>query len=198
MTYHSCRQEYFPNLRPPFESHVKEPQVLTMPGLSISRSDLMQRAIVSLATFAALAVLGLVLAYWSWLWFIAPVPEPRSRLVPEWDRNLVAARDLFGTIQPEQNVVVPTAGIGIKLLGVVAASGGRGGYAVMLLDAGQIVAVLEGEDIAPGVRLAEVQPNHVVLDRNGLNETLALPVTDLSTTAPISVESDSRAETLTH
>jgi general secretion pathway protein C len=198
MTYHSCHQEYFPNLRPPFESHVKEPQVLTMPGLSISRSDLMQRAVVSLATFAALAVLGLVLAYWSWLWSLAPVPEPRSRLVPEWDRNLVAARDLFGTIQPEQNVVAPAAGIEIKLLGVVAASAGRGGYAVMLLDAGQIVAVLEGEDIASGVRLVEVQPNQVVLDRNGLNETLALPVADLSKTSPISVESDSRIETLAH
>lgn len=158
----------------------------------------MQRAIVSLATFAALAVLGLVLAYWSWLWFIAPVPEPRSRLVPEWDKNLVAAHDLFGTIQPEQNLVVPAAGIGIKLLGVVAASGGRGGYAVILLDAGQIVAVLEGEDIAPGVRLAEVQPNQVVLERNGLNEALALPVAALSTTVPISVESDSRAEAPPH
>lgn len=62
----------------------------------------------------------------------------------------------------------------ISLLGVVAASGNRLGYAVLRLDAKQTIAVHEGRDIEPGVRLAEVHARSVVLDRNGVHETVAL------------------------
>jgi len=57
---------------------------------------------------------------------------------------------------------------------VVAASGNRSGYAVLRLDAKQTIAVHEGKDIEPGVRLAEVHARSVVLERNGVRETLAL------------------------
>jgi len=43
------------------------------------------------------------------------------------------------------------------------------------LDGKQIVATREGEEIASGIRLAEVATDHVVLDRNGVRETLAWP-----------------------
>jgi general secretion pathway protein C len=35
--------------------------------------------------------------------------------------------------------------------------------------------VREGQDIAPGIRLAEVRPDHVILERNGIREMLAWP-----------------------
>jgi general secretion pathway protein C len=46
---------------------------------------------------------------------------------------------------------------------------------VLRLDAKKTVAVLKGEDVEPGLRLAEVHVDHVVLERNGARETLAWP-----------------------
>jgi general secretion pathway protein C len=61
------------------------------------------------------------------------------------------------------------------LMGVVAASGERPGHAVLRLDAKRTVAVLQGAEVEPGTRLAEVHANFVVLERNGMRETLAWP-----------------------
>ncbi len=63
----------------------------------------------------------------------------------------------------------------IRLLGIVAASGGRPGHALLRLDAKKTVAVLQGADVEPGLRLMEVHADHVVLERNGARETLAWP-----------------------
>jgi general secretion pathway protein C len=60
-------------------------------------------------------------------------------------------------------------------MGVVAASGSRPGNAILRLDSKKTVAVLQGEDVEPGLRLAEVHVDHIVLDRNGVLETLAWP-----------------------
>jgi general secretion pathway protein C len=63
----------------------------------------------------------------------------------------------------------------IRLMGVVAAAGEQRGQAVLQLDGKQSVAVLQGEEVAPGLRLAEVHVDHVVLERNGVREALAWP-----------------------
>lgn len=144
-----------------------------MQGLPLNRANLVQAAVLSLLTLAALAALGSVLAYWTWAWF-APRAEPRAEAGALQSGGVASASSLFGTLPRNQNKVAPT-GIAIRLLGVVAASGGRRGYAVVQLDAKQIVAVQEGQDVAPGVRLAEVFADHVMLDRGGLSETLAWP-----------------------
>ncbi len=147
-----------------------------MQALSPERSSFAQAAVVSLVTFAALAVLGLVLAYWTWAW-LAPRPEPRAQSAVTGGRVEVAY-DLFGGSRRDNagnrtsNV---TTGIAVGLLGVVAASGSQPGYAVLRLDAKQTVAVREGGEIESGVRLAEVHADHVVLERNGARETLAWP-----------------------
>ena len=95
----------------------------------------------SAANFAALALLAVVLAYWSWVW-LAPAAAASSA---------------------------------VRLLGVVAASGDRLGHAVLRLDAKSTVAVLQGEDVEPGLRLVEVHPDHIVLERNGARESVAWP-----------------------
>lgn len=125
-------------------------------------------------TLVAVALLGAVLAYWTWVWF-APRAVPRLETSAVQSGSVAAAGAIFGSVPRAQAAAAPT-GIAIKLLGVVAASGGRRGYAVVQLEAKQILAVHEGEDIAPGIRLAEVHPDHVILERNGLRETLAWPV----------------------
>lgn len=139
----------------------------------LGRPGLAQTALVSLLTLAALGLFSLVLAYWTWVWF-APRVEPRAEPVAAETGNLASAGRMFGRVERTQNIAAPT-GIAIKLLGVVAASRGRRGYAVVQLDAKQILAMHEGGDLAPGVRLAEVHPDHVILERGGVREALAWP-----------------------
>ena len=144
-----------------------------MAELPLGRSSLTQSAVVSLLTLAAVALFGLVLAYWTWIWF-APRVEPRAEAAVVGTGSLASAGLVFGRVERSRNTAAPT-GIAIKLLGVVAASGGRRGYAVVQLEAKQILAVHEGEDVAPGLRLAEVHPDHVILERGGVRETLTWP-----------------------
>ena len=143
-----------------------------MQALLFGRSGLAQTLLVSLLTLVAVALLGAVLAYWTWAWF-APRAEPRAQATAAQGGSVASAGAIFGTV-PRTQVAAPT-GIAIRLLGVVAASGGRRGYAVVQLEAKQILAVHEGEDVAPGIRLAEVHPEQVILERNGVRETLAWP-----------------------
>lgn len=143
-----------------------------MGGISLQRSHFAQSALVSAVTLAALMLLCAVLAYWTWAW-LAPRPAPRARAV-EAPPRVEAAYGLFGGAQRSRNAAAPT-GPAIRLLGVAATSGGKSGYAVVQLDANKIVAAREGTDIAPGIRLAQVQAGQIVLERNGVRETLALP-----------------------
>ncbi len=138
---------------------------------SLERSSRAERAVVSLMTLAALGLLGWVLAYWTWAW-LAPRPEPRA--YAETGGRAASASALFGSAQRDPNRAAPT-GMAIRLLGVVAASPGRRGYAVVEMEPRQIIAAGEGQDIGPGLRLVEVHADRVILERNGKRETLAWP-----------------------
>jgi len=155
------------------------PQSLNMRQLLLDRSTIAQSAVVTLATVAALALLGLVAAYWTWVWF-APLAESRAPNAADTGAAAASAGALFGSAQPDQGGSVPT-GIAIRLLGIVAATEGRSGYAVVQLEAKEILAVREGEDVAPGILLAEVGIDHVVLERGGIRETLAWPQKNTAT-----------------
>jgi len=144
-----------------------------MRQLLLDRSNIAQTAVVTLATIAALALLGLVAAYWTWVW-LAPLPEPRAPTAADTGTAPASAGALFGSMRRDPDSPVPT-GIAIRLLGIVAATGGRRGYAVVQLEAKEILAVREGEDVAPGIRLAEVGTDHVILERLGIREILAWP-----------------------
>ena len=127
----------------------------------------------SLATLSALALLGVVLAYWSWAW-LAPAPAPRAPAAVEAAGRASSAGGLFGNAKQGPGAAA-AASSAVRLLGVVAASGDRLGHAVLRLDAKSTVAVLQGEDVEPGLRLVEVHPDHIVLERNGARETVAWP-----------------------
>ena len=141
--------------------------------LSIGRTEFAQSAAIAAVTIGAMVLLGLVGAYWTWEW-LAPRPEPHVQAQAEPGSQIGSALGLFGSLQREGNIPVAT-GIAIRLLGVVAAVEGRDAYAIVILDGKQIVATRKGEDIAPGIRLADVATDHVVLDRNGIRESLAWP-----------------------
>lgn len=154
-----------------------------MQAISSEQSNLASTAVVSLVTLASLALLGLVLAYWTWVW-LAPSPEPRAQPRSDPVSSAASANSLFGIVPRGQNTASPT-GIAIKLFGVVAATGGRRGYAVVHLEPRLNIAVHEGEDIAPGIRLAEVHADHVILERNGVRETLTWPEKKTAAMAPV-------------
>jgi general secretion pathway protein C len=154
-----------------------------MRELLLDRSTIAQSAMVTLATIAALVLLGLVAAYWTWAW-LAPLPEPRAPGAANAGAAGVSAGSLFGSAQRDANGPVRT-GIAIKLLGIVAATEGRSGYAVMQLESKDILAVREGEEVAPGIVLAEVGIDHVILERGGARETLAWPEKNTVTEAPV-------------
>ena len=144
-----------------------------MQAITLEQSRVAQTALVAVLTFAALALLGLVLAYWTWVW-VAPDAEPRAPAVVQPTAGVAAALGLFGSGGASSTVAAPT-GIAIRLLGIVAATQGGRGVAAVQLEGQQIIAVQEGEDIAPGIRLAEVASHHVILERGGMRETLPLP-----------------------
>ena len=126
----------------------------------------------SLATFAALALLGAVLAYWTWAW-LAPSPAPRAPAVVEAASRTSSASALFGRLKADSSAAAASGAL--RLLGVVAATGAKRGYAVLRLDAKKTVAVPQGEEVEPGLRLAEVYADRIILDRNGARETLVWP-----------------------
>ena len=144
-----------------------------------------EQMVVSLLTLASVALLGVVLAYWTWVWF-APSAEPRAAAAPMQSAGVAPASEIFGVAQRQQTAAAPT-GIAIRLLGVVAATGSQPGYAVVQLDAKRILAVPEGKEIDPGLRLAEVHPDHVILERRGVRERLEWPKRQ-PTAAPVATK----------
>ncbi|HEX8874000.1 MAG TPA: type II secretion system protein N, partial [Nitrosospira sp.] len=144
----------------------------------------------------ALILLGWVLMYWFSAWpSLRPAlaAPPAANVIPEPGTIGSSANDLFGIAQRESDSTAATA-VAIHLLGVVADAGGRKGYAVLRVDEKQIVAVPQGEEVAPGVVLAEVHPHHVVLERSGSRETIALPEANASMVSPVLPESGMTAE----
>jgi general secretion pathway protein C len=133
----------------------------------------LQSAAVTATTLASLVLLCAVLAYWTWAW-LAPRPAPVAPAGETLSRP-DAAYNLFGGARRSRNATAVPGGPSIRLLGVAAAAGGKSGHAIVQLDGGRTLVAREGAEIAPGLRLVEVQSGQIILERNGLRETLALP-----------------------
>lgn len=140
-----------------------------MQVVSLNRSDIAQTATVSLATLLSLSMLAWVLAYWTWQW-VAPASNPRAQTATPPTR-VAAANGLFGDMPRERAPATETT----TLIGVIAATASSDGYALLRIAEQPMRAIREGEEIAPGIRLAKVEPDQVLLERDGAFETLALP-----------------------
>lgn len=155
----------------------------TMQLLRFDRTTSAQTAGVTLLTIAATGLLALAAAEWTWQW-MAPRSAARAPTAPGTTLNAMSAAGLFGTTQ-RQAGGVPSPVTDIRLLGIVAATAGRSGYAVLRIEPRQVITVREGKDIASGIRLAEVGIDHVILERDGIRQTLAWPLRGKAAEAPV-------------
>jgi general secretion pathway protein C len=118
----------------------------------------------------AVGILGWVLAYWAWAW-LSPPTEARVETAIVATGQPTLANDLFGQIQQQSAPV----GVTIQLLGVIAESGKEDSYAILRFGEQPVRPVRKGTELSPGVVLSEVHPSNIVIDRNGVSETIALP-----------------------
>lgn len=108
---------------------------------------------------AGAALLGIVLARWFWL-----LLSPAGAALPTASGNNPGeASQLFGlTNTNDAQALSPVSNI--QLIGVFARQ--TNGFAIMLVD-GKQVGVAQGEEVRPGLRLAETHSNYVLLDQGG-------------------------------
>jgi general secretion pathway protein C len=126
-----------------------------------------ENALTWAITLAAVALLAVVLAYWTWVWL---APESELKVATPSLARSEPAHALFGGGATEA-----PAGAALTLLGIAASSGAGQGRAIVRLDGGRTRVVGAGEELAPGVRVTEIRATHVVVDRGGRRETLELP-----------------------
>ena len=126
-----------------------------------------ENALVWAITLAAVALLAVVLAYWTWIWL---APEPAPGLATPSVARSGPAHALFGGAATDA-----PGGPSLTLLGIAASSGAGQGRAIVQLDGGSTRVVGAGEEVAPGVRVTEIRATQVVVDRGGRMETLELP-----------------------
>lgn len=124
----------------------------------------------TLVVIALVLVLAWQLAHWTWV-FLAPaataaVPAARDGV------DLAAVAKLFGAAPPATGS--GPSGSGLKLKGVIAPTPGVEASAIFSTGAGKDIAVYVGREVQPGVKLAEVNPDHVFVSRAGVRERIDL------------------------
>ena len=122
-----------------------------------------------LAIIALTLVLAFQLAHWTWV-FLAP---PEISKTPDGDAgvDMAAIAKLFGATPPASTNASTS---GLRLKGVVAPDEGPIASAIFSTGAGKDVAVFVDREVVPGVKLAEVKSDHVIVSRNGVNERIDL------------------------
>ncbi|MEW5791613.1 MAG: type II secretion system protein N [Pseudomonadota bacterium] len=121
-----------------------------------------------------LLVLAAQLAHWTWVFAApeAPVSAPAGgQPAVELNTGPIVQAALFGQ-SAQQADAAAAAPVSLQLRGAYASSGGRPGFAILLVD-GKEEAVRVGAEIVPGVVLADVQPKRVLISRGGVEEELA-------------------------
>jgi hypothetical protein len=137
-----------------------------------------QQLLVSGAWLLALLLTAWILA--SWYWQLSGTPVQSARPTPVSDPLVaaqeIASRQLFGS--PSATTLASgTAGASsLVLIGVSTRWGTLPGFAIIKDGAAPAMSVVEGEEIANGIKLVHVLADAVEIDRNGTHERLPLNV----------------------
>ena len=130
----------------------------------------------TIATLAAVLVLGYVIAYWGWQW-LGPQPVAATFAPPSAPfAPVIVSAPLFGRADAPAPAVAnaPVTMQGdTRLLGVFAGSDGTGQALFRLADRGAVL-VRSGEEITKDVTLLEVRPGGVRIRDHGETRDLAL------------------------
>lgn len=119
---------------------------------------------------ALVLVLAWQLAYWTWA-FVAPASAPSAAVSAPAEVDLAAIARLFGATAPS---AASTSVDGLALKGVVAPTPGVAASAIFAPRAGKDLSVFIGGDVSSGVKLVEVHPDHVIVERAGARERIDL------------------------
>lgn len=142
----------------------------------------------ALAWLCVMAICGYLAA--NWFWRLNSPPVSGAVFAPVADpvnaANEVSSRHLFGVgtqankPQGEAAVITP----GLRIIGILTGSHHSPGFAVIQEEGKASRPVIEGEDLAPGIRLNKVLPQGVEILRDGVKETLALSSNQSGTVPP--------------
>jgi general secretion pathway protein C len=119
---------------------------------------------------ALVLVLAWQLAYWTWA-FVAPLSATSAAPAPT-AVDLAAIARLFGASAPSG--AGNTSVDGWSLKGVVAPTPGVAASAIFAPRAGKDISVFIGAEVSPGVKLVEVDPDHVIVSRGAVRERIDL------------------------
>lgn len=125
-------------------------------------------------------ILAVLLACWL-LWLIAqggmrifmsgpPLRAPAAPLDTQSAARAVTSANLFGASAPAPSDAAQTTSLNIKLKGIYAASGKFFSFAVMSIDGKPDVGVVVGSEIKSGVKLHEVNADHILIAHDGVIE----------------------------
>ena len=96
----------------------------------------------------------------------------------------VAARHLFGQTAASQAGEAPAVAQ-YRVIGLMTASPGAPGFAILGKNGTPPVVALEGDTIAPGVKLVQVLPRQAQLLVNGRSETVDVPESANASVIPV-------------
>jgi general secretion pathway protein C len=125
----------------------------------------------TLLVISLVLVLAWQLAYWTWV-FVAPAAVA-SAPQAQGGVDMAAIARLFGAAPPAG---AGASTSGIRLKGVIAPTPGVAASAIFSTGSGKDIAVFLDGEVQPGVKLVEVNPDHVVVSRGGVRERIDLEV----------------------
>ncbi len=138
------------------------------------------------AFIGALLVWQIVRLLWTAIVPLGPLgawqPQAAAIMGPAERRALFSGFDPFFRSGAQGPATATVTALGLTLYGVRVNEATGGGSAIIAGEDGVQASYAVGEEIAPGVRLAGVAFDHVLLDRGGTRESLFL---DQSEVAPV-------------
>ena len=119
---------------------------------------------------ALVLALAWQLAWWTWAFLAPPSSASAAREAPP-AVDLAAVAKLFGATAPSAS---DASVDGLTLKGVVAPTPGVAASAIFAPRAGRDVSIFIGGEVRPGVKLVEVDPDHVIVSRGGVRSRIDL------------------------
>jgi general secretion pathway protein C len=135
-----------------------------------------RRALWIAAEVALVALLAVQTARLGWI-LASPTPTliPARSTAPDDSLAILSRFDPFFRAAPESLTIATSSAF--RLHGVRAGGGGSGSAIIGTPDGAQAPFSV-GDEVAPGVRLVSVAPDHVVLSRGGVRTTLQFPAAE--------------------